>query len=497
MKKRWLLMIVFSLFLCGNVSATNTKSNVAHVVKKGDTLYSLAKRYGTTVTNIKQMNHLRSNLIIKGRTLLVPKLVSKPNLSVNTIAYTVKKGDTLYSIGKSYEVSVENIKKENKLKNNTIKNNQKLYIPYNSQKFQKYIVKKGDTLSSIAKKQKTTVERLKKMNRLTSLNIKANQQLLIPKITEIKIPEKEQPEKNVMYKTKAGKQLCIFYGWTTYVNDASGDMNKAIAEYKNCDVLVLGAGLQDVTHPEHQNTISIITALKQQKPTLQTYGYINIGISTTNTSIATLKQHILEWKSMGITGIFVDEAGYDFGVTRERQLEVMDFIHQNGLTVFANAWFMNDILSPVDENGRQAALPLKKEDWILFENLFSHESTFYPESFKRLSDAKQQIKEQGLHVAGVATTKQPNECEPQKTLMQYALLGSYLFDVEAFQCADNSFGSDSAMIMWNQSSIEGLNQKTEWVSSSPKLVNQKWVRETKDAKYIFDTTTFAFSKESK
>ena len=67
-----------------------------HTVKSGDTLYSIAKRYGITVDELKRINNLTSNTLSIGQILKI-KGQEEPE---GNIFYTVVKGDTLYSIAK-------------------------------------------------------------------------------------------------------------------------------------------------------------------------------------------------------------------------------------------------------------------------------------------------------------------------------------------------------------------------------------------------------------
>jgi len=92
-----------------------------YVVKKGDSLYSLASRYDTTVDNLMSINNLGTDYLNIGQIIKVPKLRNE--------IYIVKKGDSLYSIAKMFETTVEEIKKINNLDTNKLLINQKLIIP--------------------------------------------------------------------------------------------------------------------------------------------------------------------------------------------------------------------------------------------------------------------------------------------------------------------------------------------------------------------------------
>lgn len=139
-----------------------------YIVKKGDTLYSIAKKYNTTVNEIKDINNLKSNTLSIGQIIKIPELIDENY-------YIVKKGDTLYSIAKKYNVSVNELKNLNNITSNILSINQKLIVP----KVNTYIVKKGDTLYGIAKNNNTTVTEIKQKNNLKSNLINVGDILLI------------------------------------------------------------------------------------------------------------------------------------------------------------------------------------------------------------------------------------------------------------------------------------------------------------------------------
>lgn len=118
MKKTKFHLAVLSLSLASILSFSTVAEakQTTYTIKKGDTLYSIAKKHGTTVEAIKIINRLTSNIIPVGRTLIITKIV------------IVKKGDTLYKIAKTNGMTVEELKKLNKLKTTIIHPNQKLYV---------------------------------------------------------------------------------------------------------------------------------------------------------------------------------------------------------------------------------------------------------------------------------------------------------------------------------------------------------------------------------
>jgi len=153
-----------------------------YTVKKGDSLYQIAKKYNMSVEELKMINNLTSNNLSIGQVLKIPQM--KDNVDGDT--YIVKKGDSLYQIAKKYNMSVEELKRINNLTSNNLSIGQVLKIPQikDNGDGNTYIVKKGDSLYQIAKKYNTSVEELKRINNLTSNNLSIGQVLEIPQIKD-------------------------------------------------------------------------------------------------------------------------------------------------------------------------------------------------------------------------------------------------------------------------------------------------------------------------
>ena len=151
-----------------------------YIVKKGDSLYSIANKYNTTVDELKIINNLTSNILSIGQVLKLPSdKVSDVEKEENTISYTVQKGDSLYSIARKYSTTIDKIKDLNNLTTNLLSIGQVLLIPTDTNLETTYTVHKGDSLYSIAKKYDTTVDRLKQLNNLKSNLLSIGQILIV------------------------------------------------------------------------------------------------------------------------------------------------------------------------------------------------------------------------------------------------------------------------------------------------------------------------------
>lgn len=160
-------------------------TETTYTVKKGDTLYSIAQKYNTTVQKLKDLNNLSTNNLTIGRTLKIPTSTS------NT--YTVQPGDTLYRIATQNNTTVDILKQLNNLTTNNLSIGQTLKLPSTEiieipTTTTTYTVKSGDTLYSIAKKYDTTVDKIKQLNNLTSNTLSINQTLQIPTSEFVEIP---------------------------------------------------------------------------------------------------------------------------------------------------------------------------------------------------------------------------------------------------------------------------------------------------------------------
>ena len=197
--------------ISNSISNYINKKNT-YTVKKGDSLYQIANKYNITVEELKKLNNLSNNYLSIGQILKIP---SNNDLPVNKEnVYIVKKGDTLYQIAKKYNTTVEELKKINNITSNLLSVNQKLTIPTKitneSTEYDYYIVQKGDSLYQIAKKYNITTNELKNINNLTTdlLNIGK----------KIKVPKTE--EKYIIYIVEKGDSLYqIAKKYNTTIND--------------------------------------------------------------------------------------------------------------------------------------------------------------------------------------------------------------------------------------------------------------------------------------
>ena len=207
-------------------------NNKTYTVKKGDTLYGISKQFNTSAQKIRELNNLKNDNIVPSQVLIISENNgTNPN---ECVIYTVKKGDSLYEIAKKYNTSVDAIKRYNNLTTNNLSIGQKIRIPCNIEdnddtimpKYISYTVKAGDNLYNIAKKYNTTVDKIKRDNNLQSNNLTIGKILLIEDtsdqstIEECFGEEYEAPSSNITYTVQKGDNLySIANKYNTTVNE--------------------------------------------------------------------------------------------------------------------------------------------------------------------------------------------------------------------------------------------------------------------------------------
>ena len=168
----------------GNSATSNDNTSMTYVVQKGDTLYSIAQKYSTTPSAIINKNKLSSDYLTVGQVLTIPNDVESTgndeDVTDNNL-YVVQRGDSLFSIASKYGVNVNDIIMENNLNSDVITIGQVLTIPLKSTGMPSlYVVQKGDNLWSIANKYGVSINQIRMVNNLTSDVLNIGQTLIIP-----------------------------------------------------------------------------------------------------------------------------------------------------------------------------------------------------------------------------------------------------------------------------------------------------------------------------
>lgn len=175
----------------GNQTGENAGDTIVYIVKRGDTLWKIANMYGVTVAELATLNNIQKpNLIFIGQRIVINTINQDYNNQMGKkIIYRVKWGDTLRGIARRFRTTVENLVKLNNIQNpNRIYAGEIIIVNVensinnlnNYTVNLTYRVRWGDTLSGIARRYGTTVENLVRLNNIKNPNrIYVGQRILV------------------------------------------------------------------------------------------------------------------------------------------------------------------------------------------------------------------------------------------------------------------------------------------------------------------------------
>jgi len=203
--------------VAGSAAASNTRasgrrqaapSSGRYQIRSGDTLGGIAERFGVSATDLRSWNNLRGNRIVAGNSLVVGSGASTSTRSSapaaaapssgSAISYRIRSGDNLAVIAKRHGVSIDDLRRWNRLRGSTIRAGKTMIVGYGSSSTRAaettapapvapssggssstYVVRSGDTLGHIAQRFGTTASKLMSWNGLRSARINIGQRLTV------------------------------------------------------------------------------------------------------------------------------------------------------------------------------------------------------------------------------------------------------------------------------------------------------------------------------
>lgn len=255
------------------------------------------------------------------------------------------------------------------------------------------------------------------------------------------------------------KDLLIYYGYLNSFNSAtnSWDNDNVIADISGkYNVCVFGDGVQDKDHPDYANSTYIINGLKANG--VKIYGYVSV-----NQDLSDFMKKASQWDTMGVDGIFFDEAGYDFGKTRDELNERIGFVKEMNFatSVFVNSWDVNHIIGIEDD----FSFPNTTYNPSLVESLLTADDLYLLENFG-VSNGSYETLPQWLD-RGYAATSKPlkvyavsviDDADPNaQGKFDRAYRASYLWKLEGFGSSSNGYGASSAQVnYWTRPDITNM-----------------------------------------
>lgn len=264
--------------------------------------------------------------------------------------------------------------------------------------------------------------------------------------------------------------LLIYYGYPIAYKGI-WNTDGVIAGIAKYNYYVCGDTYQDPTHEEYASTTTIVAGVRTNGT--KVYGYVPIGVSTSALTIAQIKTRIDQWVALGVDGIFLDEFGFDYQVTRSRQIEIVEYVKSKNLPYCANAWTFEDVVCanvselswPTNDwryinfttyNPTNIALPFDSNDSYLIESFCFSEAGALgrfdaQERYQLIRNrnnalpnklviwAETVFKEKPVGSGNIDTAKIGSLAVSD--LGNYIVANAYIFDIDVLGIGGYSFGS--------------------------------------------------------
>lgn len=232
------------------------------------------------------------------------------------------------------------------------------------------------------------------------------------------------------------QRFAIYYGWPSAVNGA-GDLDEAARVFSQFAIIVLGDGLHQAGHPDNEPTAAIIARLRATGTTT-VFGYVDLGVSTQNLPLETIISSSEAWRRIGAAGIFLDDAGEDFGVSVARRDAAVEGVRQLGLRVILNAHDPEDAF-----RGRAR---LRPGDGYLFESFQVADGRIQPAAqvFAKADRALELALDAGVDVYAVASG--PADDPGLRSKLDYAWWSTVLYSFAYFQYTTIDYGARSGRL---------------------------------------------------
>jgi len=221
-------------------------------------------------------------------------------------------------------------------------------------------------------------------------------------------------------------------------------------------IIVLGNGIGDSGHGDYSNTQIIIPRIKELNPNALIFGYVTI-----NQTLSNFQDDVDDWCSLQVHGIFLDEAGYDYGSVstngRDAFNTKVDYVHDSTANIcFANAWNMDHIIGTTNDgsypnttyNSGLVDSNLNEDDYYLLESFAVHTSA-YTNDYESKTDwyyrgtkATTHRETYGINLVSSCVIEDAHV--DTTALINFAFISSLMFNLEVFGSSDLYYGSNSA-----------------------------------------------------
>jgi hypothetical protein len=283
-------------------------------------------------------------------------------------------------------------------------------------------------------------------------------------------------------------------------NSKNQSINENIAQdFSRYDILVFNDGYQDPTHIDYTNTQIILSRIRSLNPNTLIF-----GIVSATDSLAIFNTKVGQWNTLQINGIFIDKAGYDFGVLRTDFNTRVDSVKALSFSniVFANSKKMSHILGTDNDplypnsiyNTSLVSSHLSNADWVLLES-FAIDTSNYGEGYENSSTWASRSVEMnslrynfGINVASFGIINNNNE--KGNDLYKFGLVSSLMWSLNAYGTSDTDYGLNSSTVkFWDKPNLSGIGKTYSINPSVQSGLNNTFHRFSDDVHFILDFTS--------
>ena len=269
---------------------------------------------------------------------------------------------------------------------------------------------------------------------------------------------------------RAPLNMLLYYGWINSFNSSvNGWSNENVAkDMAKYDIIIFGDGVENPAHGDYANTTTVIARIKELNPLVNIFGYV-----ATPDAIGDFQTKVGQWNTLGVQGIFMDEAGYDYGVNRTDFNTRVTYVHgqTSANLCFVNAWNMDHIIGTADDtsypnstwNPTTLASALTSSDWYLLEsspiNTTSYSGSGGYESksdwLVRTNKANAHRYTYGINVASIGIIN--NDNANGQNLFDFGYISALMWAHNAHGSSDSLYGASSAAVkMWDRLDVSGI-----------------------------------------
>lgn len=264
----------------------------------------------------------------------------------------------------------------------------------------------------------------------------------------------------------------IYLGIPAKINDSITTL-EASGHFSKYDHIVIGNDAQDPNDPDYPLTVEIMDLTKKSRES-KFYGYIDCGVNTKNMSISEIQVDIRQWIAMGVSGIYCANFGFEHRVSRERQNQILDSIHEHGLVAILDADNPKEVFTDMFHetmNSNWTKPNIKSGDTFHYNSYALDSSTpnvfvpNVPQEIQKLIDLYSYRVDMGIRIFATPVIQTDVPKKLAQEYYDYAHASALVTSMDGFHPAIEGYGETNNIApTYDWTPISG-----NWYSESPRI----------------------------